>query len=235
MRPVTRGESPTDEIGNTVFFKHYKNAAPALKSRLGKYCCYCELKFPNAHVEHIQPKSLEPHLENEWNNFLLACLSCNSIKNDTLIDAHNLNHYFWPDKDNTFIPFVYEKDRAPQVSNALSANDKMIAEKTLALTGLDREPTHPKFNFRTDERWHERNTAWSKAERAKLNLDKQPTETMREQIIDTATSTGFWSVWMTVFQDDNDMRRRLIEAFHGTCTNCFDTNTQPIHRPGGQI
>lgn len=235
MRPVKRDDIPVDNNGNTVIFKHYRDAAPMLKNRLGKYCSYCELKFPQTHVEHIQPKSLEQQLENDWNNFLLACPLCNGIKSDSTIDSANLNNFFWPDKDNTFIPFVYEKDRAPQVSKQLSDDQKMIAEKTLALTGLDREPTHPKFNIRTDERWHERTTAWGKAERAKLNLQRQPTETMREQIIDTATSTGFWSVWMTVFQDDADMRRRLIEAFPGTAKACFDENTQPIQRPGGQI
>ncbi|WP_426992833.1 HNH endonuclease [Methylomonas sp. CM2] len=235
MRPVFRGNNPVDKAGNVILFKNYRNAAPILKDRLGKYCSYCELKFPQTHVEHIQPKSLEPQLENDWNNFLLACPLCNGIKNDSSINSGNLNDFFWPDKDNTFIPFVYEKDRAPQISNQLSGDLKKIAEKTLLLTGLDREPTHPKFNIRTDERWHERNTAWGKAERAKFNLQRQPTEVMREQIIDTATSTGFWSVWMTVFQDDADMRRRLIEAFHGTCPSCFDADTQPIQRPGGRI
>ncbi|MDD2740503.1 MAG: hypothetical protein PHR94_16365, partial [Methylomonas lenta] len=80
-----------------------------------------------------------------------------------------------------------------------------------------------------------RNEAWTKAETAKSNLDQQPTDLMRQQIVDTATSTGFWSVWMTVFQDDTEMRSCLIEAFQGTCSNCFDDNTQPIPRLGGQI
>jgi uncharacterized protein (TIGR02646 family) len=235
MRPVFRGNTPVDKAGNVILFKNYRDAAPFLKDRLGKYCSYCELKFPQTHVEHIQPKSLEPQLENDWNNFILACPLCNGIKNDSNINSGNLNDFFWPDKDNTFIPFVYEKDRAPQISNQLSDDLKAIAANTLALTGLDRIPTHPKFNIRTDERWHERNTAWGKAERAKFNLQHQPTEAMREQIIDTATSTGFWSVWMTVFQGDADMRRRLIEAFPGTCSSSFDADTQPIPRPGGQI
>ena len=234
MRPVNRGDRPTDSNGNPILFSHYKDAAPYLKERLGKYCSYCELKFPNTHVEHIQPKSLEPLLENEWTNFLLACPSCNGIKKDTHINSQNLNNYFWVDIDNTCIPFVYEKDRAPQVSANLSTIDKNIAENTLALTGLDREPTHPRFNIKTDERWHERLEAWSKAERARFNLSKQSTDSMREQIIDTATSTGFWSVWMTVFQDYTEMRHRLIEAFQGTCEECFDQDTHPVQRAGGK-
>lgn len=235
MRPITRGNVPTDNKGNSIVLKHYRDAAIYLKERLGKYCSYCGLKFPQTHVEHIQPKSLEPELENDWNNFLLACPSCNSIKKDTKIDDTNFNEFFWPDKENTLIPFVYEKDRAPQISKHLSSDEKKRAEKTLQLTGIDREPTHPKFKLRTDERWHERNEAWGKAERAKCNLQKLPTEAMRKQIVDTATSTGFWSVWMRVFHDDIDMRRRFIEAFPGTCLDCFDDNTQPIPRPSGRI
>jgi uncharacterized protein (TIGR02646 family) len=195
MRPVERGELPLGSNGDALVFKQYKDAAPHLKSRVGKFCSYCELKFPNTHVEHVQPKSLENHLANSWSNFLLACPYCNGIKKDTPIQ---LDNYFWPDQDNTFIPFVYERDRAPQISANLSATEKVIAQNTLSLTGLDREPTHPKFSF-TDERWHERNESWGKAERAKLHLSNQPTDLMRNQIIDTATSTGFWSIWMTVF------------------------------------
>lgn len=151
MRPVERGELPFDSNGDVLVFRQYKDAAHHLKSRLGKYCSYCELKFPNTHVEHVQPKSLESHLENSWGNFLLACPYCNGIKKDTPIQPGN---FFWPDLDNTFIPFIYEKDRAPQVSATLSVTEKIIAQNTLSLTGLDREPTHPKFNIRSDERWH---------------------------------------------------------------------------------
>lgn len=31
-----------------------------------------------------------------------------------------------------------------------------------------------------------------------------------------------WSVWYTVFCDDSGMRRRLLAAFPGTHTSCFD-------------
>ena len=165
----------------------------------------------------------------------MACTYCNSIKTDRTVNAGNLNDYFWADTDNTARAFFYEKDRAPQVSANLSTIDKNIAANTLALTGLDREPTHPKFNIKTDERWHERNEAWRKAERARTHLSAQATDLMRSQIIDTATSTGFWSVWMTVFQDYTDMRRRLIEAFQSTCKDCFDLDTQPIPRADGKI
>lgn len=234
MRPIKRGENPTNN-NKSIIFKKYRDAAPYLKHNLGKYCSYCEMKFPNTHIEHIQPKSLEKSLETTWNNFLLACPYCNGIKKDKPINQSNLSDYFWPDQDNTFIPFVYEKDRAPQVSAQLSSELKSIAQNTLSLTGLDREPNHANFNIKSDERWHERLIAWGKAERAKQNWLRHSNDAMLEQIIDTATSTGFWSVWMTVFHDTLNIRQRLIDSFSGTCTACFDDNTQPIQRPDGQI
>ena len=227
MRPVERGHILKK-------FKEYADARDDLTERLGKYCSYCEMKIPTPAVEHIQPKSLPNGLELNWSNFLLACPSCNSVKKDKPIDANNLRNYFWADTDNTFRAFRYEKDLAPQISLNLNTAQKQIAQNTLELTGLDREPNHPKLS-KKDERWKERNAAWGKAERAKVNLQTNNTNAMRNQIIDTATSTGFFSVWMTVFANDTDMRQRLITAFKGTSKDCFDINTQPIHRTGGQL
>ncbi len=60
---------------------------------------------------------------------------------------------------------------------------------------------------------------------------------MREQIVLTATGHAYWSIWMTVFQDDPDMLRRFIDAFPGTCRECFDEQNDyvPVARPNGQI
>jgi uncharacterized protein (TIGR02646 family) len=233
VRPTTRGDTPT-ENGKPKVYAHYSAARDDLISRIGDYCSYCEMPLPTPAVEHIQPKNKQPEQENNWSNLLLACPSCNSIKKDKTLNAQNLNDYFWPDLDNTFRVFVYLKDSAPQTDPGLSPTDQQIAQNTLDLTGLDREPLHPRFSSK-DRRWQKRIEAWTKAERAKTNLSAQVTQAMREQIIDTATSTGFWSVWMTVFAEDIDMRSRIIKAFPGSCINCFDEDTQPIPRPNGQI
>jgi hypothetical protein len=58
---------------------------------------------------------------------------------------------------------------------------------------------------------------------------------MRQQIVDTALGRGFWSVWMTVFKDDPDMLQRFIDAFAGTCRDCFDISGNPIARQKGQL
>ncbi|MBT9098119.1 HNH endonuclease [Methylovulum psychrotolerans] len=234
MRPVFRGDVPTDGQGKPVCFKKYGDARNALIGRIGDYCCYCESPIQNPAVEHIQPKSHEPALEKTWSNFLLACPICNSIKNDQPINAANLSDYFWADTDNTLRGFFYEKDRAPQVHASLTVAHQHIARNTLALTGLDREPSHPLLT-KKDRRWEKRREAWAKAERAKFNLSRQSSGPMREQIIDTAVSTGFWSIWMTVFHDDPDMRQRFIKAFTGTSEDCFDRRTQPVARPGGKL
>lgn len=234
MRPVERGVVPLDKNGDAIQFKEYGDAREYLIGRLGDYCSYCEMQFSTPAVEHIQPKSLEPTLEKDWDNFLLACPSCNSVKSNKTINTNNFHDYFWADCDNTFRAFRYEKDRAPQVADNLNDEKQKIAQNTLELTGLDRERGHLKFS-RKDKRCDKRNEAWAKAERAKFNLSSLPTNEMREQIIDNATSTGFWSVWITVFADDVDMRRRLISEFSGTSSNCFDAATQAIPRTGGQI
>ena len=234
MRPVNRGDWPTDSNGCPIEFKKYSDARDNLIERIGDYCSYCESPLLAPAIEHIQPKSKEPALEKTWSNFLMACTFCNSVKKDNSIDAANLNDYFWADTDNTFRAFLYAKDRAPQIDVSLNAIKQQISRNTLDLTGLDREPSHPLLT-KKDRRWIKRKEAWSKAEAAKANLEEQPTELMRRQIKDTATSTGFWSVWMTVFQDDTDMRRRLIEAFQGTSKECFDHDAQPIQRTGGKI
>ncbi len=59
---------------------------------------------------------------------------------------------------------------------------------------------------------------------------------MRETIADLAAGHAYWSVWMTVFEDDADMLKRFIDACSGTDTNSFDKNNSyiPIPRAGGQ-
>jgi hypothetical protein len=60
-------------------------------------------------------------------------------------------------------------------------------------------------------------------------------EEMRRLIVITALGRGFWSVWMTVFASDPDMRRRFVASFAGTAMDCFDAEMNPVPRPGGRI
>jgi hypothetical protein len=236
MRPVIRGSIPTSN-GHLLVFTHYRQARDPLIARIGDYCSYCEMPCNEGpDVEHVRPKGGEvgnPHLELVWENFLLGCCYCNSIKGHKAV---NLSDFFWPDRDNTFRPFRYERDRVPQLVPGMHQKDKLRAQRTLTLTGLDREPGHPTLSDR-DTRWIKRREAWGKALVARERLTRVPSKEMRDQIVDTATSTGFFSVWMAVFEDAINLRKLFLEAFPGTSGigESFDANTNPVPRPEGAI
>lgn len=225
MRPVDKGDPPRT-------FTEHQQARPYLRERIGAYCSYCERHTRNQlAVEHILPKDHYDDLRLEWRNFLLACANCNSTKgrNDLV-----LGDYYWPDQDNTARTFLYREGGLVQVSNTLSETQRTRARKTLELTGLDRRPGHPQYSD-SDLRWDDRRKAWDKAQHSKRNLQTTDTLSMRDQVVKTATSEGFWSVWMTVFAGDVDMKRRFCEAFPGTASDCFDNDYNPVRRPGGAL
>jgi hypothetical protein len=230
MRPVKRGKSPI-----SVDFSDYEKAKPYLISRIGRYCSFCERPIlTNLAVEDIQPKGLasHAHLIGRWTNFLLACVNCNSTKGKKDVTLSNI---LLPDRDNTFAAFIYTADGRIEPSN-LAVNNGLtkVAQDTLALTGLDK-----KISVALDEngkevaidRVSQRKQAWLTAQRAKGHIVKQPNnDILKEQVTETAKQSGFFSIWMTVFENDADMRNRLIDGFSGTRNSgCFDTiTTAPI-------
>ena len=232
MRPVDRGDLPNDNRGNPVIFQEYGDARDPLIARIGDYCSYCEVALHGTiHVEHVIPKVLHGGLEKTWSNFLLAFDYCNSTKGHQEVI---LGDHYWPDTDNTARPFVYELDRSPQAAPWLDATQLANAQRTLGLTGVDREPGHPKLT-KKDRRWLKRREVWGAALHERRKLQESDTPQQRDSVTQVAVSRGFWSVWMQVFHDDLDMRRRLILGFRGTAANCFDRSTQPVTRAGGQI
>jgi hypothetical protein len=234
MRPVRRGVVP-EQDGKPREYAAYGDARDDLIARLGDYCSYCEIPCAEGPaVEHVQPKDGKhghPELECVWTNFLLGCRYCNSVKGKTRVSTVD---YYWPDQDNTFRAFKYDVEQAPKLADGLSPTEKARAKKTLELTGLDREPGHRKLTNK-DRRWIKRRQAWQMAALSLDHLQRKPSEEMREQIILLAKGTGFWSVWMTVFSGDADMRRRLVVGFVGTEAECFDAEMNPIRRPAGRI
>lgn len=232
MRPVERGDVPTDAKGQSKRYSQYDQAQPDLISRLGEYCSYCERPIKtNLAVEHIQSKDSQPQLELSWDNFLLGCTNCNSTKSTKVRDDTTQSHYYWP--DNTFRAFVYKPGGLIEINSALEAHAK--AQKTLKLTGLDRHPNAKNKPSPKDKRWLHRQEAWDFAHLAKNQLAQNNNPRMRNFIVINAKNQGFWSIWMTVFHDDPDMLNRFIQAFPGTCRQCFDSNGQPVHRPGGEL
>ena len=255
MRPVNKGDWPKDPKTNDskVFTSDrkiedntYKEAKKDLICRLGPYCSYCETKLDisTSHVEHKLPKSLEKYysLRGDWDNFLLACSPCNNAKSDKDIE---LDDVYWPDIDNTAWIFDYQFHQQKngeevviiEVNSNLSQSQKEKAQITLELTGLNRYPGGPDEPRPADERYEHRTEAWNKAHRSLKLLQKLDDEEMRQDIVVQAKDKGFFSVWMTVFQDDPDMLERFMEekAFPGTAREeCFDEHGRPkptISRP----
>jgi len=227
MRPVEKGAPPG------VFAK-YQEAAPHLRQRLGDYCSYCERQIEtHLAVEHVRPKSHNPALMTDWQNFLLACVNCNSAKGDTLVV---IGDYLWPDLDNTLRAFEYSRGGIVQIRPGLSPGLSAKAQATIELLGLDKDPGNPgREPTYADDRWRRRQQAWVMVERYRQNLQGEDTQFVRELIVDVAISRGEFSIWWTVFVGDTDIRRRLREAFLGTHAGCFDATESPLARAGGQL
>ncbi|MEK8017384.1 MAG: HNH endonuclease [Candidatus Parabeggiatoa sp.] len=230
MRPVEIGIVPTDDNGQPKQYSEYQQARPDLIKRLGEYCSFCEGRIAaNLALEHILPKSLHPQLALSWDNFLIACTNCNSTKGSQNID---LKDYYWPHQDNTARAFVYQRGGLVSVNKALKSFAQNKAQRTLELTGLNKIGVNSTIS---DRRWMSRRDTWNIAQRARQNLLKNNTPEMREQIVETTLARGFWSIWMTVFQDDVDMLNRFIQVFPGTCCQCFNQQGQAVHRQGGAL
>jgi hypothetical protein len=108
------------------------------------------------------------------------------------------------------------------------------AKDTLALTGLDR-----KISVVIDDngkqvaidRVSQRMEVWAIAEVARDEVTQNPgNNALRRMAVLAAQGHGFFSIWITVFSGDPDMRNRLIDAFAGTRgSGCFDpTTTLPV-------
>jgi uncharacterized protein (TIGR02646 family) len=233
MRPILRGENPLDSAGNPKVFTRHKYARGDLIDRLGEYCSYCEMPVHTAlAVEHIKPKAkdLYPELELEWDNFLLACPNCNSNKGHKDVI---LEDYYWSHIDNTFRAFIYSEGGLVKPHPLLTDEEKIKAKATLELVALQKHSVND--GERRDRRQSNRRETWDMAKRALSILQSKNIPEMREQIVDQSKASGFWSVWMTVFKDDPDMLQRFIDAFAGTCRDCFDISGNPIPRQKGQL
>ncbi|RXT62603.1 HNH endonuclease [Pseudomonas syringae] len=228
MRPIKRGLSPI--AGD---FKKYSDAANDLHTRIGAYCSYCERKIEFLlAVEHIQAKGIPKyaHLECRWNNFLFGCVNCNSTKKDKDVALADV---LLPDRDNTFYAYVYHQDGTITVSTLISPAAQICAANTLALVGLDKsEKIQRDTNLTAVARGRvaQRKSAWDVAQESADDLRNTPSDTLRSVIIKLALATGFFSVWMKVFEHDIDMRVRLIRAFNGSEeSECFHAiTTAPV-------
>lgn len=174
-------------------------------------------------VEHIRHKKNNGHLKREWDNFLLACHSCNSNKGTKIDTQADVDAHLWPHLDRTFDAFDYY-DGQVKIVQLADATLAARAQNTADMVALLRRPgsgfSAEQARLGSDSRWEKRIAAWRIACVSCANLAQLDKPEMRDQIVATARGTGFWSVWMTVFHDDMDMQRRFCtEAFAGTALN----------------
>lgn len=229
MRPINKGTSPQ------VFAK-YEDAKRPLVDRIGTYCSYCERQIAtNLAIEHIFPKDEAlgySHLRENWDNFLLACVNCNSAKGVEIIDEAT---YLLPDRDNTFIGFEY-LETGEVIATSVAPIDTM-AQNTIDLVNLnidEEDLTDETKLFTALIRSGQRIQAWIQAKEALDDYNNGDVNVRR--IVREAQSVGFFSIWMKAFEGVTAVRQELINTFIGTEASCFDINTNSITpRPANHL
>lgn len=225
MRPIEKGPWPitSDVPPVPKTYSPYGAAKDDLIAALGAYCSFCEWEQPYSSlaVEHVQAKkyrnpagvAIYEHLAESWDNFLLACRHCNSIKGDQDVV---LPGSYLPHLTNTWHCFTFRQGGLVELSQSLAAPELAAATILLELVGLDRRPGHARYSAK-DRRWQKRYHAWQLAERyeAKYAAGKADAET----VCDLAKECGFWSVWMIVFVAYPAVQAELVAAFKGTFAN----------------
>lgn len=213
MRPIDKGEAPS------VKFQRYQDAEPYLEERIGAYCSYCE--FPIQHVPEVDHKEAKSKGGSElgWHNLLLSCKYCNTRKHD-VVCAGGKDSYIWPDEEDTFHCFSYGSDLPELNEHYLRAKEPALrsrAERLYQMIKLGNIPTSPRDK---DRRYAKRSYARRCAEQCRAAWEKVVNSAEREEyfsiMLELAKSTGFFSVWMEVFQGNGTVRQGLIGAFKGT-------------------
>lgn len=217
MKPVNKGKSPYSSISE------YGEALPFLEKAIGSYCSYCGLPLVHVpEVEHIVSKSKNQSLQTNWDNLLLGCKYCNTRKSD-MVDSKNVDSYLWPDVYNTALAFTYEYG-VPKINET--------ALRQVDPTGSAFAKAKNLFNLvklgnTTDRRTRKRNEAYQNALIALRRWQRNKYDDMKDQIVDTAVYSGFFSVWTFVFFDEPEILNALIDAFPGTERTFFDIEGHP--------
>jgi uncharacterized protein (TIGR02646 family) len=214
MRPIDKSLY-TD---NQATYTPYGNAKDDLFQAIGQFCSYCEREgYSSAlDVEHIEDKNNNPDKQYDWDNFLLGCKNCNPIKGTKAI---SFDEILLPNLHNTFAIFSYLESGVIIINPKINDELKSKAQILINLVGIDRLPGHAKYSTK-DKRWTERKKAWELAKRylSKFNKGKCDIETIK----DLALNCGFWSIWMTVFEDHEDVKTLLVSSFPGTRSELFN-------------
>jgi hypothetical protein len=231
MKPVSK-RNFFDENGLPIrkTFQVYQDAKDLLIEDLGKYCSYCEIACPpraGLSVEHILAKQLIQfsHLINDWNNFLLSCTNCNSVKGVKVVDLAQIH---LPHLNNTFLCFRILEGGLLKLNPHLPLSEIGKAQNLMSLLGLERRPGVDNYSA-NDDRWSNRMEVWNLAHKY---LEKYISNNIQIEIIcELAKAKGFFSVWMTIFDAFPAVKSELITVFKAE-RSCFDNSFIPINRNG---
>lgn len=212
MRPINKG------INNKIY-RDYRDAKWDLVEKLGHYCSYCEMNIQNqADVEHVVPKTKNENLILEWDNLLLGCKTCNTVKNSI---NESREGYPFPDEYNTAYLYEYKNGKV-QINEELSETEYEMAKKLFELIKLNREYNSSK---RADDRDIARMHAFEKAKMSLKDYVEAPISQMVNQI--SRSPEGFFSVWLEVFKDYPEVKKAILEAVPGTALECYDDKFNP--------
>lgn len=248
MRPVVKS-TKNNAHGIPQEYIPWGNAKKDLIEEIGSYCSYCEKKVNRSsiHVEHICGKKVKnqagqliyDNLKYQWNNFLLACCNCNSVKGNKDIASTNP---FLPHLNN-LVHFIEVRNTGLiAIKNGVTGNNLNRTKAFINLVGLDREPSHVDYSD-GDDRWEERLEAVDLAKRYFDKYNSTPRKTDVETIIKLAREKGFFSVWYYQFLGTNNdivealinglaMNGNTIIPFKGTHANSFQApNFSTVERP----
>lgn len=118
----------------------------ALLLEQGYICCYCEKEVgnhgppPDAHIEHLMPRSADRAKTYDWSNLLVSCesekihrrpaTSCGHYKNQNIVDVHPLmvgcSRYF-----------SYKANGEVSPSMSLSSEERVLAVEAIRVLGLN--------------------------------------------------------------------------------------------------
>lgn len=225
MRPVNKGTAPRD-------YTQYGQARHDLAARIGYYCSYCEMGVKNMiEVEHKLSIN-QGGDELNWNNFLLSCKYCNTIKLNRNL---NITDYFWSDRDNTDLVFDYDEVNVIMPKSTLTSPLISNANRTINLMGLNRIPGGVNEPTEADTRWRSRKECWDLAKKSFLNWQKAPIPPMAEQIAN-ASLNGHYSIWCKVFENEQIVLDKIDNIYHTKgLFKVFEPNGNRRIRPQGLI
>lgn len=217
MRPVFKGTA-------LQAYTSYREAKDDLRNRIGSYCSYCEMNISNQpDIEHVAPKSKNPELENDWDNFLLACKTCNTLK---LNFNDNREGYIFPDTHNTAYAYKYTQTTIG-VNAALNDIEQKFAQATLDLVKINREKD---TEGRTDDRRIARLREWNKALDSLEDFKSCSTDQMAKQI--GRSPEGFHSSWLEIFKDYPKVKEEILNQLSGTNMSCYNEDFNPCQTLG---